>query len=61
MHTPSYVNKLLQDIFREGDLPAKILYFPPLEERKEDVNKLVRILNRFNKYALILVKEWGGA
>jgi hypothetical protein len=58
MHTPSYVDKLLEDIFREGDLPAKILYFPPLEERKEDVNKLVGILNRFNKYALILVKEW---
>ena len=58
MHAPSYVNKLFQDIFREGDLPAKSLYFPPLEERKEDVNKLVEILNKFNEYALILVKKW---
>jgi len=41
MHTPSYVNKLLQDIFREGDLPAKILYFPPLEERKEDAKNVL--------------------
>jgi hypothetical protein len=59
IHTPSYLNELLQDTLRRGgELPVKILYFPLLEEREDEINELVRILNKFNKYALILVKKW---
>jgi hypothetical protein len=59
IHAPSYLNELLQDTLRRGgELPVKILYFPLLEEREDEINELVRILNKFNKYALILVKEW---
>jgi hypothetical protein len=36
-----------------------VLYFPPLEERKDEADELAEILRKFNKYADILVKEWG--
>jgi hypothetical protein len=33
--------------------------FPYLEERKDEADELADILREFNKYADILIKEWG--
>jgi len=58
VHAPTYLTKLLQDTSRKGELPPTVLYFPPLEERKDEVDELAKILSKFNEYALILIKEW---
>jgi len=33
--------------------PPTVLYFPPLEERKDEVDELINILKDFNQYALV--------
>jgi hypothetical protein len=58
IHAPHYLDKLLQDSLSKGNISPKALYFPPLNEREDEVNELIEILDKFNECVRILVKEW---
>jgi hypothetical protein len=58
MHESTHSTNLMTDGSKKDWLPPSVLYFSPLEERK-DVDELAEILRKFNKYADIPIKEWG--
>ena len=59
IHASTHLTNLMTDESIKEWPPPKVLYFPPLEERKDEADELAEILREFNKYADILVKEWG--
>jgi hypothetical protein len=59
IHASTHLTNLMTDESIKEWPPPKVLYFPPLEERKDEADELAKILREFNKYADILVKEWG--
>jgi hypothetical protein len=59
IHASTHLTNLMTDESIKEWPPPKVLYFPPLEERKDEADELAEILREFNKYADILIKEWG--
>jgi hypothetical protein len=59
IYASTHLTNLMTDESIKEWPPPKDLYFPPLEERKDEADELTEILREFNKYADILIKEWG--
>ena len=57
-HASTYLTNLMTVTSIKKRPPPPVLYFPPLEERKDEVDELIEILSEFNQFALVLIKEW---
>jgi hypothetical protein len=57
-HASTYLTNLMTVTSIKEWTPPTVLYFPPLEERKDEVDELIEILSEFNQFALVLIKEW---